>query len=87
MFESGIMFAILYTYVMRQCFHVEPQLALGYSMGEVSMMFALDVWHSTDEMRHNLHKSPVFRTRLAGPMETVRDAWSLPAAEHENEKI
>ncbi|MCP4688084.1 MAG: PfaB family protein, partial [Desulfobacterales bacterium] len=87
MFESGILFAILYTKIMRDCFRVEPQLALGYSMGEVSMMYALDVWRSADEMSQVLHTSPVFQTRLAGPMQTVREAWNLPGAEHGNEKI
>jgi PfaB family protein len=87
MFENGIMFAILYTRLMRNCFHIEPQMAIGYSMGEVSMWYSLGVWGKTDEMSRILHESPVFRTRLAGPMETVREAWNLPKATDEHEKI
>ena len=87
MFESGIMFAILYTKVLRGCFGVEPHLAIGYSMGEVSMMYALGVWDETDRTGELLHSSPVFRTRLAGPMETVREAWNLPGGEVEKGKI
>jgi len=87
MFESGTLFAILSTRIMRDCFQVEPQLAFGYSMGEVSMMFALDVWPSPDQTSHFLRTFPVFKTRLAGPMETVREAWNLPGAGHEHEKI
>ena len=78
MFESGILFSIAYTKVVRDCFRVEPQMAIGYSMGEVSMMYALGVWEETDSMSEILRDSPVFRTRLAGPMEAVREAWGLP---------
>lgn len=87
MFESGILFAIVYTKIMRDVFGVEPQLALGYSMGEVSMMHALGVWGETDEMSENLRRSPTFRTRLAGPMEAVREAWGLPKEKGEADKI
>jgi len=87
MFESGILFSIAYTRMMRDCFRVEPQIALGYSMGEVSMMYALGVWAETDAMSESLRDSPVFRTRLAGPMETVRQAWGLPKAAGDDERI
>ncbi len=80
MFESGILLSIAYTKVVRDCFRVEPQMAIGYSMGEVSMMYALGVWEETDSMSEILRDSPVFRTRLAGPMEAVREAWGLPKA-------
>ncbi len=80
MFESGILFSIAYTKVVRDCFRVEPQMAIGYSMGEVSMLYALGVWEETDSMSEILKDSPVFRTRLAGPMEAVREAWGLPKA-------
>jgi PfaB family protein len=87
MFESGIIFAILFTNIMRDRFHIEPQLALGYSMGEISMFYALGVWDKTDKMSNALKTTPAFQTRLAGPMDTVRDAWNLPKAGHKNEKI
>jgi len=87
MFESGILFSILYTRIMRDCFGLEPQMAIGYSMGEVSMMYALGVWDQTDAMSETLRRSPLFRTRLAGPMETVREAWNLPKSEGREEKI
>ena len=87
MFESGILFALLYTKVMREYFQIEPQMALGYSMGEVSMWYALGVWGKTDEMSRALRNSPVYKTRLAGPMETVREAWNLPKAKRKDEKI
>jgi PfaB family protein len=87
MFESGILFAIAFTRVVRDCFRVQPQMAFGYSMGEVSMRYALGVWGETDKMSRQLRASPLFRTRLAGPMETVREAWGLPAAGERKERI
>lgn len=87
MFENGIMFAILYTSVIKNCFNIEPKMAIGYSMGEVSMWYSLGVWGKTDEMSRILRESPVFQTRLAGPMETVSEAWNLPKGKDENKKI
>ncbi len=80
MFEYGVTFAVLLTAVLREHFRVVPQMAMGYSMGEVSMMYALGVWKNSDGMRKSLNDSDLFATRLCGPMETVRRAWGLPAA-------
>ena len=78
MFENGISHAVTYTDIMRDIFKVKASTAFGYSMGEVSMMYALGVWGKTDHMSDILRSTPVFQTRLAGPMETLRDAWDLP---------
>ncbi len=79
MFESGICYAAIFTQIMRHYFKLHADSAIGYSMGEISMMYALGVWDSSDEMSQILNSNPVFNTRLAGPMETVREAWSLRA--------
>ncbi len=87
MFESGILFGIVYTKIVTDVFRLRPQMALGYSMGEVTMMHALGVWGETDRMSHALRDSPLFRTRLAGPMQAVREAWHLPREEGHGDKI
>lgn len=87
MFESGITTGVLHTKLMREGFGVEPDLAFGYSMGEVTMMFALGVWGSMDPMSELLGISPLFRERLCGPMHTVRDAWKLAPEEKADEPI
>jgi PfaB family protein len=87
MFESGILFSIIFTKIMTDVFQVRPKLAVGYSMGEVSMMYALGVWGETDSMSRALRGSPLFRSRLAGPMEAVREAWGLPSETDEPDKI
>ena len=80
MFESGICYSKLLTEILSKQFGVKPSSAIGYSMGEISMMYAMDVWGSADKMSELLHGLPVFRTRLAGPMDTVREAWAIDAS-------
>lgn len=80
MFESGICYAKMLTDLVTGTFKLKPSSAIGYSMGEISMMYAFDVWDSSDQMSELLNRLPVFRTRLAGPMDTVRDAWQLDAS-------
>ena len=78
MFESGINSTILNTSVLRDIFSLRVDAAFGYSMGEVSMLFALKVWASTDEMSYKVHNNPLFRERLAGQMKLAREAWGIP---------
>ncbi|MDX2470243.1 MAG: beta-ketoacyl synthase N-terminal-like domain-containing protein [SAR324 cluster bacterium] len=75
MFETGINSSILLTALFRSLFQLEPETALGYSMGEVSMTFALGGWESTDEMTKYLKDEPVFKQRLAGEMGVAQEAW------------
>lgn len=78
MFENGIGNAVCFTEIMRDLFKIEPDSAFGFSMGEISMMYALNVWDGPDAMSETLRTTPVFQTRLAGPMETLREAWNIP---------
>ncbi len=87
MFESGITTGVLHTKLMREGFGLQPDLAFGYSMGEVTMMFALGVWGSMDPMSDLLDASPLFKERLCGPMNTVREAWKLAPEERRGEPI
>jgi PfaB family protein len=80
MMESGTTFAVLFTYVMREIFRVKPSAALGYSLGEGSMMWAMGVWRDGDTAGGRFAASPLFRTRLFGRKEAVREAWGLPDA-------
>ncbi|MCP4294263.1 MAG: PfaB family protein, partial [Proteobacteria bacterium] len=78
MFETGIAAAIFYTHIAQNILKISPQSTFGYSMGEVSMMYAFGCWGNTDLMSDILHNKPVFKERLAGPMKTAREAWGLP---------
>ena len=87
MFESGVSSAVLNTNVMRKGFGLEPQIAFGYSMGEISMLYGLGVWESMSNMSDILNTSNLFSERLAGPMNAVREAWNLSENEFLHETL
>ena len=87
MFESGVSSAVLNTHVMRKGFGLEPDIAFGYSMGEISMLYGLGVWESMCNMSHVLNTSSLFKDRLAGSMNAVREAWNLKPNEFHDEQL
>ncbi len=78
MLITGSGMAFLYTAVLRDVFDVHPSAAFGYSLGEFAMGFATGVWTNADDCTARLESSFVFRNRLAGPQNAVREAWGLP---------
>jgi PfaB family protein len=78
MLISGSCLAFLYTNILRNIFEIHPASAFGYSLGEVSMLFASLVWTEADGTSKALRESPLFRTRLSGPQNAVREFWNLP---------
>jgi PfaB family protein len=84
MMGSGLVCALLYTSIAREFVGLQPQIAFGYSFGELSMLAALGVW--PDALRSSRPRtSAVFRSRLAGPKLAVRDflhAAGIPPAEN-----
>ncbi len=79
MLISGTTLAVIYTLVLREVFDIHPTHALGYSLGEISMMYAGGVWANGDETSAALQASPLFHTRLAGPQNAIREYWQMPA--------
>jgi PfaB family protein len=71
MFESGMMSSVLYTDIIRDSFKISPDQALGYSMGEVSMLFALGVWDDMDSLQDKFNDSPLIKKRLRGSVEDL----------------
>ena len=84
MLISGTSLAALYTFLLRKTFDIHPASAFGYSLGEISMMFASGVWTQGEETSAALRASPLFRTRLAGPQNAVRESWDLPTRNQSN---
>jgi PfaB family protein len=78
MLESEVGFASLITTILRDYFHLQPQAAFGYSLGEISMMHAQGVWSDIHQTSNILNTSPLLKTRLAGTKEAVREYWQLP---------
>ena len=75
MLESETGFAGLITTILRDCFQVKPQAAFGYSQGEISMMYAQGVWSDIGRTSDVINTSPLFKTRLAGSKDAVREYW------------
>ncbi len=84
MIEAGTTLAIAYTAIVRDVLGVRPRAALGYSLGESSMLWAMGVWQSGDAGSDAWRSSPLFRTRLFGPKDAVREAWGSDAAPWES---
>jgi len=78
MLTSGITLSTLFTLLLQNELDVHASSAFGYSLGEISMMFANGVWSQADEAHATLHGSPLFHTRLTGPQNAVREHWDLP---------
>ncbi|MBW4554945.1 MAG: type I polyketide synthase [Trichormus sp. ATA11-4-KO1] len=79
MLEAEVGIAGFMTAILRDYFQVKPNCAFGYSLGEISMMFAQGVWTGFKHSSEGLNSSPLFKTRLSGPKHAVREYWKLPA--------
>ena len=77
MLISGTCLAAVFTFLLRDIFGIHPASAFGYSLGEISMMFASGAWTEADETSAALIASPLFQTRLAGPQNAIRESWDL----------
>ena len=60
-------------------FGLQPQASLGYSLGESSAFFAMNVWKERDEMLRRVMNSTLYTHDLAGEFRAVAQAWHLPA--------
>ncbi len=58
---------------------MEPAFALGQSLGESTMMFALGAWPQRDKMLGELMSSSLFVRDVVRPWDAVRKSWNLPA--------
>jgi len=86
MLISGTTLGAIFTFILDRAFELHPAFAFGYSLGEISMMFASGVWTRGDELRFRLKSSPLFYTRLAGPQNAVRAFWGLPEVDPAKEE-
>jgi PfaB family protein len=77
--ESGTTYAMIVTTILRDYFHVQPAAALGYSLGEASMLWAAEVWQNAEAGSRAWRNSPLFKTRLTGPKQAVREHWEINA--------
>ncbi|MGM0600569.1 MAG: beta-ketoacyl synthase N-terminal-like domain-containing protein [Candidatus Rifleibacteriota bacterium] len=64
-------------------FKVEPQIIMGYSLGETAGNFATRTWRDRDEMVRRMRVSNLFTTELINEYNAPRKHWGLS----QNEKI
>ncbi|WP_174762970.1 PfaB family protein [Anabaena sp. UHCC 0187] len=83
MLESEVGIAGLMTAILKNYFQIQSPYAFGYSLGETSMMLAQGVWTSFKSTSDYLNSSPLFKTRLSGPKNAVRQHWGLPLIHEE----
>jgi PfaB family protein len=83
---SSSLTALGHTLILKDYFRLQPMSAFGYSTGEFSMMFALNVWPNADDITNNANASPLFNTRISGPKNAVRDYWGLPPSQEPSGK-
>lgn len=78
MMFSQVTFAMLSTDIIRYL-GIEPQAAIGYSLGESAALFALRAWPERDLMYKRMENSDLFREQLSGPCLAARRAWNIPS--------
>ncbi|MFT5802234.1 MAG: 3-hydroxymyristoyl/3-hydroxydecanoyl-(acyl carrier protein) dehydratase, partial [Nonlabens sp.] len=80
MMSVGVFYSANYTRLLRSIFKLEPDMALGYSMGECSSMwYSTDVW-SPNETKE-FQESPIFKNRFAGNLELLAETWGISSQE------
>ena len=73
---TQIIFGMAMTDIVRRL-GIEPQAAIGYSLGETAALFALGFWRGRDEMMARALSSDLFTRQLAGPCLAARRAWGI----------
>ncbi len=87
MLNSGTTLSILFSFILRDIFSVHPDHCFGYSLGENSMIFATGVWENGDVVSDCLNELEIFKTRLSGPQNAVREYWGMEAGDEQDSNV
>jgi PfaB family protein len=74
--ESGITMSVMHTLILDQLFDLKPVAALGYSLGEISMLWANRIWLNSKDKSDSWKESTLFKSDLVGEMNVVRNFWT-----------
>jgi len=74
---SGVGASYLFSRLLTRVFNIQPQLALGYSMGEAAMWASLDIWQTPQALINATQNSAIFNQEISGPLLAVRRDWQL----------
>ena len=69
------------TTTLMQCFKVIPQAVIGYSLGEVTGLIAMQAWPDRNEVFERMQATDLFHRQLSGPCLAARQAWKMSAGE------
>ena len=58
-------------------FGIEPEIIMGYSLGETAGNFATRTWRERDEMVRRMRSSNLFTTELIGRYNSPRRQWGI----------
>ncbi|MEQ5843792.1 hypothetical protein N0A02_30495 [Paraburkholderia acidicola] len=74
---AGVLSSWLYTRLLKERIGIEPTAVFGHSLGQLSMLFANDVWEPGDAWAARLDQFGEHLQRLAGDKLAVREHWQL----------
>ncbi len=76
--QSSMSWSVIYTMILAGYFGLIPDCAMGYSMGETSMMASMMIWKNPADLGVHMNKSDLFTRALSGELTAVRDDWNMP---------
>jgi PfaB family protein len=65
------------TTALMQCLSINPRAVIGYSLGEVTGLIAMQAWPDRDAVLERMLNTDLFHTHLSGPCLAARQAWGL----------
>ena len=72
-----VLFGGQMTALLKKC-NLNADAVIGYSLGESAGLFAMGAWQDRGQMLERLATSDLFKTKLAGTYQSVRESWQLP---------
>lgn len=72
---AGVGQSWLLTQLLTREFDVKPDMAAGYSMGEISMWASLGIWRQPESLIQPTLDSSIFNLELSGPLHAVKALW------------
>jgi PfaB family protein len=86
MMGLGICYATIFTKLLQRNFNIQPNVAMGYSMGECSTMYyALGIWNANKPP--HFEQSDVFKTKFTGELTTLANYWNITPAQAKKEWV
>ncbi|MGI2261188.1 PfaB family protein [Shewanella sp. GXUN23E] len=76
---AGVGQSWLLSQILCREFGLAPDMALGYSMGEISMWASLGIWQSPESLIRPTLESALFSHELSGPLRAVQALWQPPS--------